>query len=77
VHFVRGGTFRREPSNKKIGFIYTRYTPFIGVFVESDSLRIMRISLIVMLGASLFSAAFAELCTDGICVSDADSEDTR
>ena len=57
---VRGGTFRREPSNKKIGFIYTRYTPFIGVFVESDSLRIMRISLIVMLGASLFSAAFAE-----------------
>ena len=74
---MRGGTFRREPSNKKIGFIYTRYTPFIGVFVESDSLRIMRISLIVMLGASLFSAAFAELCTDGICVSDADSEDTR
>ena len=40
---------------------------------------IMRISLIVMLGASLFSAACSaeELCTDGVCVSDAGLEDAR
>jgi hypothetical protein len=39
----------------------------------------MRISLIVMLGASLFSAACSaeELCTDGVCVSDAGLEDAR
>ena len=39
----------------------------------------MCLSLVVMLVASLFSAACSaeELCTDGICVSDADSENTR
>ena len=47
--------------------------------MKPRSLRIMRITLVVMLGASLFFAACSaeELCTDGVCVSDADSEDPR
>ena len=39
------------------------------------SRRIMCISVVLMLGASLFSACSAEeSCTDGVCVSDADSD---
>jgi hypothetical protein len=39
--------------------------------MTTHSLHAMRVSLLLLLGASIFSVSFAEeLCTDGICVSD-------